>query len=381
LTRRSWASKKALVVASLLAVPAGCGGGDDSGTTKSVPTAATTPRVITGANVVRIPGRSPADVASAAVLAVYPDQAHQPKGLVLAPLDWRYAAVASQFAADPVSAAVLPTAGEYLAPGPSDLVERLRPSGFPRGEGLKALVLGKGGDDVFLALRNRGLKLSQLRARTLPRLVLDSVPFRGGWARRYSDQIVAVAADARDYALPGIAWSAYSGDTAILVGRDSLPDASRQVVIQRQKLRLERPTVYVIGPPSAISESVADQLRAHATVKRVAGPTPAATSVALARYKDRRTGFGWGLARGPANVTVMNRRDWRNLFGAIALAGAGPQGPLLLTDEPGSLPGEVLRYLRSLRGGRGSQAFVLGEETSVDARVMAEIDQALAQPR
>jgi hypothetical protein len=325
-----------------------------------------------------VPGKSPADVASAAVLAVYPDQAHQPLGLVLTPQDdWRQALIAAQFAADPLNGAILPTARDYIPSGPSDLVTRLNPSGFPRAQGLQALVLGKAGDDVLAALQNRGLHLTVLKAATPEQLSVDAVPFRGGWAHGYSDEIVVVSAGARDYALPAAAWSAYSGETVVFVRGNSVPEPTRSVLVQRQKLRLQRPTLYLIGPSSVISPAVATELARYGTVKRVAGPTAAATAVALARYKDPKTGFGWGLTHGPASVSFVNASDWGNAFGALMLAAAGPRAPLLLTDSSTSTPVEVTRYLRELRNSHGNQGFVLGDARSIGSRVMAELDRDL----
>jgi hypothetical protein len=361
----------ALVTAGL-----GCGGSGQRPRATSTPTG---PAVRVGTNVVRIPGKSPADVASAAVLAAYPDAAHQPRGLVLTPQgDWRQTVVASQFAADPVDAAVLPTAGDFLPPGPSDLVNRLNPSGFPRAQGLQAVILGKAGNDVLGALQNRGLHLTQLIARSPEELSLKAVPFRGGWAHVYSDEIVVISSSAQDYALPGIAWSAYSGDTTVFVTRDSIPDATRQILVQREKLRLQKPTIYVVGPSSVIPDAVAGQLSAYGPVKRVAGDTPGATAIALARYKDPKTGFGWGLKTGPGNFVLMNVHDPGNVFGALTLAGAGPQAPLLLTDSARAAPPDMIGYLRGLRGSHGSQAFVLGDETSIGVSELSQVDRALS---
>lgn len=363
------------LIACLLVV--GCGGGRARDEAANTPARTAVPDT-SGTNVARIAGQSPADVASAAVLAVYPDQARQPGGLVLTPQgDWRQTLVAAQFAADPLYGAVVPTAGAYLPPGPSDLVARLSPRGFPRAQGLQAVILGKPGDDVLAALQQRNLHLTELKAATPEQLTLASVPYRGGWAHSYSDEIVVVSSAAREFALPAAAWSAYSGDTVAFVGRDSVPDATRRLLVQRQKLRLQRPALYLIGPPSVISESVASQLSAYGSVKRVAGPTPAATAVALARYKDRKTGFGWGVRTGPANLSFANPRYWGDVFGALTLASTGPRAPLLLTDRRGSLPPEVGAYLDQLRNSQGNQAYVLGDERRIGRATFQALETKL----
>ena len=367
----------AIATAALALLAVGCGGGDHP--KAPGPTAAgRAPNVVTG-SVARIPGRSAADVAGAAALYVYGQAGHPPRGLVLTPhFDWQQAMVAAQFAAHPLNAAILPTAGDYLPPAPSDLLNRLTPTGFPRAKGLQALILGQAGDDVLTALQDRKLNLTQLRAKNPAELTFKAVPFRGGWAHNFSDSIVVVSSGSRDFALPGAAWSAYSGDTLVFVARGSIPDATRRVLVQRQKLRLDRPHIYVIGPSDVISDDVAGQLGAYGPVTRIGGETPAATSVALAKFKDRKTGFGWGLSHGPANVSLMNVHDWGNVFAGFALAGGGPQAPLLLTESASRAPSEVLAYLRGLHNEKGNQAFVLGDESSISKREVEQVGHALA---
>jgi hypothetical protein len=366
----------ALAAAVVLAFAAGCGGGNER---KSQAPAQRPAEPDTGRNVARIAGKSPADVASAAVLALYPDRSHQPRGLVLTPQDdWRQAVVAAQFAAAPVGGAILPTAGDYLPAGPSDLVARLNPSGFPRAKGLEALVLGRAGADVLGELQGASLHLTQLKARTPEELAFKTVPFRGGWAHTYSDVVVAVSSQARDYALPAAAWSAYSGDTVAFVTRSGVPAATRETLVQRRKLRLQKPAIYVIAPPNVIPGRVVKQLSAYGRVKRVAGDTPAATAVALARYKDRKTGFGWGLDAGPANVSLVNVNAWGNAFGALAFAAAGPRAPLLLTDSAASLPPVVVRYLRRLRNRSPNQGFAFGDPASIGPGEIGQLDKVLA---
>ena len=77
------------------------------------------------------------------------------------------------------------------------------------------------------------------------------------------------------------------------------------------ELRLRKPVIYVVAPKSVISDAVVQQLRAYGPVQRVAGRDAVQTSVALARFHDPATGFGWGVKRGPASVSILCRHDWR----------------------------------------------------------------------
>ncbi len=370
----------ALAAAAVLA-GSGCGG-EDEPKGKPLEAARGTVRAADfGKHVVRVRGLSPTDVAGAAVLAAYPGDDIQPNGLILTRMDrWRETLVSAQFAAPPVSAAILPRRLDYLPTATADLVDRLRLRGFPRASGLQAVVVGQAGDDVFAGLQEKDLELTQLKARSPERLTLEMVPFRGGWAKAYSDQIVVVPSNSRDHALPGAAWSAYSGDTLAFVGRDDVPAATRELLVQRKKLRLESPQVYVAAPASAISDAVVQELGRYGRVTRIPGQSPAEVAVALARFHDAKTGFGWGMRRG-GSWTFVNPRDWGNAVGAFDLAGAGPQAALLLTRRDGTLPPSVRAYLRSARSTRGGHGFVLGDERSIPQATLTEIDRLLVPGR
>jgi hypothetical protein len=374
--------RRALFALSLTAVTAavaGCGGErSETPTIPSVASAGATQPTI-GRNVVRLPGISATDLSSAAVLAAYDPRsgAKPPEGWVLVSQDdWRQTVVASQFAARPVSAGVLAIDREFIPTAAGDLLARIRPTGFPQSSGLEVVVLDHVGNDVYVDLQDLGLKPTVLTGAP-DELAAKLVPFRGGWARAYSDAIVVVSSEARDYALPAAAWSAYSGDTVAFVHRDSVPRATREVLAQRQKLRLRRPAIYVIGPEDVVSEKVAAQLARYGPVHRIAGADAVETSVALARYHDPSTGFGWGMRRGPASVSLVNREHWSDAIAAMTLAATGPQAPLLLTDSADSLPAPVENYLHQLRGRKPSQAYVMGGTSSIGEPVMSALDRLL----
>jgi hypothetical protein len=328
-----------------------------------------------GRNVVRVGGRSPADVTAAALLGAYGSAGIRPDGWVMAQREaWAEQVVAAQFAAPPVDAAVMPVEADRLTLAASDAIERIVLNGFSSGKGLEAIVLGDGGNDLFADISSGGLEVSQLAADSSAQLSFDAVPFRGGFAGEHSTSVVVVAAKARDYALPAAAWSAYSGDTVAFVDRDEVPVATRELLEQRAKLTLEKPSIYVVGPVTVVSDDVERTLRRYGTVERIAGRDAVETAVEFARYRDPRTGFGWGLETGPASVVLMNLRHADDLPAALALAAHGPRAPLLLTEDPDRLPRAVEAYLRTVRTDVPGQAFALGDSDRFSTGLLRRVD-------
>ena len=370
---------KAVCVGLALAF-CGCGG-DDHGSRATLRSPVDPEDYLQwGNNAARIGGIAAADVAAAATMAVYPpDGGKRPSSWFLVRDDrWTDAVIAAQFATKPINAGLGVIDKDYVPTATVDMLARVTVTGFPKGKGLEAAVLGNAGTDVFLGLNERKLKIAQLKERTPSALAEKVVPFHGGGARKYSSSIVVASADERSYALPAAAWSAYSGDALVLVDHESVPAATRRVIAQREKLTLERPTMYVIGPEDVISESVVAALSAYGEVKRVAGESAVETAIALARYRDRETLFGWGLQRAPANFSLVNEEDWGDAVGAFTFAAKGPQAPLLLTDSAERLPGPLERYLDGLRGSEPSHGFVFGDSESIGSTEFEQFDEALA---
>jgi hypothetical protein len=366
----------ALALGVSLALLGGCGGSARSAHQPPSPSS----RPEYGANVARVPGISPSDVASAAVLAVFPPsgQSH-PNGWVLTtPGDWRRAVLAAQFAARPSDAGLLFTNHAFVPSSSQDVLARVAAESFPRSGGVQALLFDRSGRDVLEYLTKLKLKVAQLLAPDADSLGVKLVPFRGGFAHGFSSDVVVVSAQARDYALPAGAWSAYSGDTIAFVNRDGIPARTVSLLVQRAKLLAAKPSIYIVGPTSVISAGVQSQLGAYGTVKRIAGPNAIATAIAFARFRDPSTGFGWGLTHGPASVSLLDTHQWGNALGGFELAATGPQAPLLLTPGPGPLPAPVVGYLRQLRATGRNQGYVLGDTASISSATLHQLDGLLS---
>ena len=363
-----------LALLALAPVLGACGGDDGGGPVSLTPAQAQPAEY--GSTVMRIPGRTPSDIAAAALLATH--AAEPPSGWVLARQDrWRSALVGAQFAAPPIGAAVLPVHKEYFASGSYDVLARLAPSGFPRGQGLETLILDKVGRDVLIDLQDRQLKFALIGATKPATLANKAVPFRGGWSKQYSPNIVVASSERVEYALPAAAWSAYTGDSLAYVSRRGVPKATSDMLTLRKGVTLKTPNIYVVGPPGVIPDSVVAQLAAYGNVTRISGSDPTETSIAFARFRDQGTGFGWGIRKGPMNVSLVNANDWANAIAAFAYSARGPRAPLIVVRDGKRLPIAVIRYLRGMRSQRPSHGFVFGDQKSISSEALRQLDLVL----
>jgi hypothetical protein len=199
-----------------------------------------------------------------------------------------------------------------------------------------------------------------------------------GAAGHASTAVIVVADDAPAYAMPAAAWAAKSGDPVLFTSRDALPAATRAALRRHGK-----PAIFVLGPPSAVSDAVVADLRAYGRVARVPGSTPQESAVAFARYGDGD--FGWGIVDPGHGMVVANPGQPAAAAAAAPLAASGSYGPLLLTTDDGALPDPVAQFLLDIQPGYDSDpvrgvynhAWLVGDVRAISADAQSRIDGLL----
>jgi ell wall binding domain 2 (CWB2) len=188
--------------------------------------------------------------------------------------------------------------------------------------------------------------------------------------------VIIASGEQAAYAMPAASWAARSGDSILFTRRDQAPAATLRAVAAHSK-----PDIYVLGPESVISKAVETQLKRLGTVRRVAGATPVANAVALARYSRR--GFGWGVTVPGYNFALASTTRPIDAAAAATLATNGVFAPLLLTDESASLPVDVTNYLLDVQPGyQGdpssgvyNRVWILGDTGTVSLATQGRLDE------
>jgi hypothetical protein len=179
------------------------------------------------------------------------------------------------------------------------------------------------------------------------------------------------------YAMPAAAWAARSGDPVLFAGRGAAPAPTL-----RELHRNARVPVYVLGPPSAVSDRALKLIAKVAPgAKRIAAATdPVASSVAFARYSV--AGFGWNINDPGHGFVVANASRPLDAAAAAALSASGTWGPLLVTTSADSPPAALRNYLLDLKPGYRSDptravynhVWVIGDASAISVGFQAELD-------
>jgi hypothetical protein len=205
--------------------------------------------------------------------------------------------------------------------------------------------------------------------------------------------VVIAPGDNPAYAMPAAGWAAESGDPVLFVKSSSIPSATAQALLAHQ-----RPHIYVLGPPSVISDAVLTQLGKYGTVKRVGGPDPAANSVAFAIYRDPPCpfgqpcahvpgSFGWAMRSPGHGYVLLNSSRPLDAAAAAPLSASGDYGPQLLVENASKLPTPVLNYFLDYATPGYTQegptaavynhGWVIGDTSAISVPVQAELDNLL----
>jgi hypothetical protein len=326
-------------------------------------------------NTTRIGGADPVANAAAAARAVYTGSSRvtRPRAVVLADdADWRVGLAASVLMSSPIRAPLLYAHGaQALPPATKDALTALAPTGSKDAGGAQVIRVG----DVP---ELDGYKTTDLRGDGAFALARAIDAFQAAARGSTSDRVVVVGADAPAYAMPAAAWAAKGGDPILFVRRDSIPADTRAAIAAHQQ-----PKIYVLGPTSAVSEKTVTALKKLGSVTRISGATPAASSVAFARFVDGA--FGWGVVDPGHGFVFANSTRPGDAGAAAPLSASGSYGPLLVTETADRLPSALQGYLLDVQPGytrdpvRGvyNHGWIVGDEHAISVPVQSQIDALL----
>jgi hypothetical protein len=339
-------------------------------------------------NTTRVAGADPAADAAGVALAVYPSAAPgtHPGAVTLAPTDdWQAAIAASVLMAPPVRAPVLLSGATALPGATAQALAQLSPKGSGAVGGAQIIRIG----DVPRA----SLRSASIRGANPYALAAGIDRFATAAQGNSATDVVIASATNPAYAMPAAGWAAESGDPVLFVGASGVPAATRQALLSHR-----RPHIYVLGPPSVISDATVAQLRKYGAVKRVGASGAAANSVSFSEYRDPACtygqpcahvpgSFGWAMRSPGHGYILLNASRPLDAAASAPLSGSGDYGPQLIVENPSSLPAPVLNFfLNYAASGYNQQGptaasynhgWVIGDQTAISLGTQAQLDRLL----
>ena len=323
-------------------------------------------------NTTRVGGSDPAANAAGVALATYPSSGgvDRPVAVTLIPPDdWQAGIAAAVLMAEPVRAPALLSDPDSVPTVTAEALDALSPEGAVQTDGVQAFAIDDASVPSGLNVRRLGGADPAATAAAIEKLhdqLVAGPP----------DHIVVTSAERPDFAAPAATWAARSGDPVLFADPDRLPKPTAAALARHKKV-----PVYVLGPSSAVSSHVLRAIsKGGRTVRRVGSDDPVTSSVDFARYSDGA--FGWNI-NDPGHGFVVARSDRPlDAVAAAPLSASGTWGPLLLTDDPTTLPGALRGYLLDVKPGYRTDPtralynhiWVIGDQEAIDVSQQAALD-------
>jgi putative cell wall-binding protein len=353
--------------------PAAANNGDSEVASSQTPEALGYPSFATN-NTTRIGGSDPAANAAAVALAVFPSttSSQQPGAVtVVGEEDWAGAIAASVLMAEPVRAPLLFSAPDELPEASAEALSTLDPQGSKATGGASFFAIGS------VALPDGAGKVTRVDSGDPAATAAQIATLRDRLFGKPPKHILVASSSSPDFAMPAAAWAARSGDPVLYANAKELPPATAQVLKEHPKT-----PIYVLGPTTAISKAVFKEIDKLAKrVKRVAGKTPAAGALALARFHSGS--FGWNV-NDPGHGFVLVRSDSpADAAAAAPLSASGTWGPLLLTEDAGTLPDDLRSYFLDVKPGYTTdptrafynRVWLIGDQDAIGVEQQAEVNE------
>jgi ell wall binding domain 2 (CWB2) len=382
-----------LACALLLLLLAGCGGGDGDGDDSSDGGGATPEAPVLGRegddeeaatelgfpafatrNTTRVGGADEIADAAAVAQAVYPsrDRDTRPRAVTLVDTsDWRVAVSAAQLMSAPLRAPVLLSDRGELPAASEQALGRLIPTGAEEAGGAQVIQVGDAAAaEGYRTTRVEGADHAAL-AQAIDRLAIAA-------AGKPSAAVVVASSDQPGFSMPAAGWAAKSGHPVLWVTRDAIPAATRAAITAHK-----RPRIYVLGPESAVSDKVLEDLSELGEARRIGAADPVANAIAFARFSDGS--FGWNVVDPGHGLVFASTQRPLDAAAAAPLSASGTYGPLLLVTAANALPAPLQDYLLDIQPGydrdpvRGvyNHGWLIGDESAISVDVQARIDTLL----
>ncbi|HKH16886.1 MAG TPA: cell wall-binding repeat-containing protein [Solirubrobacteraceae bacterium] len=325
-------------------------------------------------NTTRVGGADPIADAAAIAQAVFPSRDRDTRPRVLSLVDaadWRVAVSAAQLMAGPLRAPLLFSERGELPAATEQALGRLIPAGAKEAGGAQVVRIGQ-------AAVAEGYKTTEVEGADHAALAQAIDRLQIAAAGKPSPAVVVASSEEPGFAMPAAAWAAKSGQPVLWVTRDAIPAATRAAITAHK-----RPKIYVLGPESAVSKKLLNQLSDLGAARRVSGADPVANAIAFARFSDGS--FGWNVVDPGHGLVFASTQRPLDAAAAAPLSASGTYGPLLLLTAANALPAPVQDYLLDIQPGydedpvRGvyNHGWMIGDEGAIAVDVQARIDALL----
>lgn len=305
----------------------------------------------------------------------------RPNGVVLVPDEqWATAMAAADLIHFPNNGPLLYIKTDRLPEETRAELLRLKPKGTPDNKGVQVIVVGKVDGAVINEVKKLGLKMDVIAGDKPAEVAAAIDDYYARVSKERPMSVIIASSDEPAYALPAVNWIAHMQEPVLYVNKQGIPQATADALAKRRK----KAVMYILGSENIIPREVTDELAVFGRVERIAAATPVEQAIAFAKYKDKKTGFGWGITTPGHHFSFVKEGNERLAIAQAPFAHLGKHAPLLWVQGD-QVPMAVYDYVQSIRPYYGhspvegpyNAAWLTGAEMSVVPRIQSELDALL----
>ena len=322
-------------------------------------------------NTTRVGGADPTADAASVALATYPTQGGvgSTGAATIVPADsWQLSLAAAPLTADPITTPILLSGTDEVPQPTTAALTALSPRASTRPAAHRR---SRSATSPF----PDGLETTTFDGTDPPTSPIRSMPQR---AKITGDKdpahLLVVSSSDAGLAMPAAAWAARSGDPILFADGDEVPAGTMKVI-----KRHPNAPVFVLGPSSAISDVALEKL---GSATRVGAEDPVENAIEFAKFTSGS--FGWNI-NDPGHGFAIATTD-RPLDAAAAAplaSSGGSPGPLLLTDDPATVPPALQSFLSDTQPGYEddptravfNHVWIIGNSEAISVPFQVQVDQ------
>ncbi|MGG3456224.1 cell wall-binding repeat-containing protein [Paenibacillus rhizolycopersici] len=306
---------------------------------------------------------------------------NRPGSVILTSLDnWQNAVLSADLIHHPSNGPILFVNQDGIPEVTANEMKRLKPIGVESNRGVQAILVGDLDDKVAKQVNELGFKTDLVTADNPAALGKAIDAYYAKIAGETPASVIIGSMDRQEYTMPAINWIAHMPEPLLYVKKDEVPLETKEAL----QLREGKANIYILGPESVISSQVENELKQFGATQRISGEDPYTNAVAFAKYKDPKSGFGWGITTPGHNFSFVNSDSPNLAIAAAPFSHLGKHAPLLWTNK-NSMPESVMSYVMSVQPkfekspteGPYNHAWLTGTVSTISEAAQGEIDSML----
>jgi putative cell wall-binding protein len=328
-------------------------------------------------NITRLDTENIVDTAVQVSRTIWPatHNENKPGAIILAPSDnWQIALASANLIHHPNNGPILFYENGELPQQTVDEINRLAPLGIS--DGTQIFLVGN--SDVNID-QLKGYKVEKITGKDAPGFAKEIDKKYTEVSGEYPNGVIIVSAeeDAKLYSLLAGNWISHMPEPILYVTKGEVPEATKSAL----KLREDGATLYILGPESVISKDIEKQLQEFGDITRIKGKDPVTTSIEFAKFKDEKTGFGWGLTEPGHGFSFISTDNAEYAIPAAPFAHLGKHAPLIWLEN-GEIVVDVHEFLGELQPtfkddpttGPYNHGYLIGSGDSITMKEQGALD-------